>query len=686
MKIFEYKEACFQAKSLIKKCFYLTIIVVLLYGTVFAANYGTYTGEFLKINPEAGPAGMADAYTALAKGTSALAFNPAGLASMDKMEITATHLWWFQDINMEHVSFACPAGNGFGVGASVLWINYGSYDSTGGIMPAVNIQNGLINLGAGKELGDIMDIGLNVKGIYESFMGSSSLGLSADAGTLVYLGSRDFTLGLNIKNIGFLSGTHDLLPLEAGAGLGARLLDGTLNMDADINKIFNTDNIYIGAGVEYNIFKLIALRLGFRYDNAFEKQIFSFSDISKLVNISAGAGINLNDSIIFDYSFTPMGELSPTHRFTLKLKFGDSEHNNKDAAPDTNVKAEPKNTGSPQVSVQDGHIRSVSFKPDAPQENVKEWTLSIRTSDGKIVKTFNGTGGMPKTLNWDGTDESGKPMKADANFIFDYKAKNEAGVVMSETGSTDRIKKFHFIDDAGHRFIPLKGKEILVVPETQLVSSNTQERKQAPFIMSGKDVKKVKNWELIIYGKDDAVLKQFSGDKAMPSYIVWDGRDTYGNYAAGLKNCRYALNINCEDGKKYEIGDRQPMRDYFTVSSKSREIKLAKKVFFEENSAEIQPEMLQRLDELSDEIGRHTDVRVYIQGHSSREGMDDYNLKLSQDRAKNVLRYLVEKLKVTSASITAVGYGSAIPFDMSDSGEGRAKNRRVDIILIGKKQ
>jgi outer membrane protein OmpA-like peptidoglycan-associated protein len=670
-----------------KKLIIAIIAVISLYSYIFAGNFGTNTAEFLKINPEAAPAGMGEAYIAIAEGTNALQYNPAGLAIMDRGEATATHLWWFQQINMEHVAAGFPLAYGFGVGASVLWINYGSFDSTGGVMPPVDVQNGVINIGVGKSFGDNIHLGVNFRGLYEDFMGSASLGFSSDAGALIYLGSRNFTFGITAKNMGFLSGTEDSLPVEIGAGLGFRLFNGTfdyLNADVDVSKILNTDNVYVGAGAEYYLFQAVALRLGFRYNNAVEAQKFSFSDISKLVELSAGAGINFNDTVAFDYSFTPMGDLSPTHRFTLKVKFGDSWYEKK--MSEKNVKVEPKAIEVPQVSVQDGMIKSVSFKPNVPDGNVKEWTLAIKTSDGKIVKTFSGVGEVPKTLNWDGIDSNGKISKADTNFVFDFKAKNDSGQIIKTIGHIVQPRKFDFLKDEDKRFVPLKGEEMLVAPVTLLVSPDAEERRQVPFLMVNNKIKKVKDWEFQVFDKNKTLLKTFSGQDMIPSYLVWDGKDSFGNYVTDLKDCQYILNINGTDGKKASIKDRQVIRDAFVITSKARKLKMAKRIFFESNSTDIDPEMMPKLDELASEIAQYRNVQIYIQGHSSKEGENDYNLKLSQDRAKTVLRYLVEKYRISPLSVTTVGYGSAVPLDNSGTEEGKMRNRRVEIIIIGEKE
>lgn len=659
--------------------------------SVFASSFGTDTAQFLTINPEAGPAGMGESYMAIADGTSALQYNPAGLASMDNGEASATSIMWFDNINMIHAAAGYPLAEGFGIAGSVLWINYGSFDSTGGIAPSVSMQDGLINLGAAKSFGENLNIGAELRGLYESFsagtVNSSSMGFSVNGGATLQLGSKNLVLGLTAANFGILSGAADPLPAEAGAGLGWRLYDGSfnyMNMDIDLRKILNSDEYYAGFGFEGYVFRAVALRFGVHYNNAFENSSMSLSNIQNLVILSAGAGVNINDFITIDYAFTPMGDLGEVQRLTLKVKFGDSISQKTKAAPDEKI--EKKIAEAPQVSVSDGEIKAVSFKPDVPQENVKEWSLAIRTSDGKIVKTFSGVGEVPKTLNWDGTDAYGRIAKSDVNYVYDFNAKNDEGKTINSSGGVIQPKQQAFVTPQDKRFVPQKGMEVLVVPVTLLVSTGAQERKSVPFVMSGGKTGRVKDWEFDIYGADKTLLRKISGGGALPSYIVWDGKDSFGNYAHDMKNCAYALVVNGTDGKSDSITAGRPMRDTFVISTDTKIIEMAPRIYFERNSAVISGEMMKKLDDIAANASKYRNLQVYIQGHSSAEGDSDFNMNISRERAKSVLRYLAEKRGLSPLSMTTAGYGAEVPLADGNSEGANVKNRRVEIILIGDKQ
>jgi outer membrane protein OmpA-like peptidoglycan-associated protein len=663
----------------------LLFIFIAPFTSLNAGSFGTSTAEFLKIKPEAVQAGMGEAGTALPDGTNALIFNPANLALLDKAELTPTGIFWFNNINMQHIAFGVPFEKGSGFGVSLLYIDYGSYDSTGGTSPSVSLKNAVLTAGFGKSFGNTFSFGVQSRGLYEDFMGDVSMGVSFDTGISLSLLENNIYAALTVKNLGFLSGTNDMFPVEFGAGLGFRVYEGSFDVFSaaiDFSKAAGADNIFAGAGIEYFLFRAVALRLGAKYSNAMDLGKMSFSDVTKLTSLTGGLGIHVGDFGL-DYAFTPMGDLGAVHRISATIKFGASMYEQQLA--EKNAEFVPKAIEVPKVNVENGRIKSVSFKPNVPEEKVKEWSLDIKTSDGKIVKSFSGMGEVPKDLSWDGTDNVGKIAGANTNYIFDFKAKDYTGQIIKTVGQIIQPKKYEFEVPVDKPFVPLKNREMLVAPITLLVSSDSDERKTVPFVMVNREIKKIKDWNFQIFDSKDMLLKEFSGGETLPSYLVWDGLDSAGKYVDDLKGCRYVLNVNGVNGKKAVIKDRQVIRDPFIITAKSKKLKLGKKIYFDQNSSVIMPEMADRLNQLAAEIEGQKNVQVYIQGHSSEEGDSAQNLYLSQERAKTVLRYFVEKYKMSPLSITTVGYGAKVPLNKNRTDTERRINRRVEIIIMGEK-
>jgi outer membrane protein OmpA-like peptidoglycan-associated protein len=87
------------------------------------------------------------------------------------------------------------------------------------------------------------------------------------------------------------------------------------------------------------------------------------------------------------------------------------------------------------------------------------------------------------------------------------------------------------------------------------------------------------------------------------------------------------------------------------------------------------------LDRAADAIGLFPGASIRVEGHTDSIGTAEKNQSVSAERAESVAGYLAVKLKVPAESIPAQGYGLTRPVATNSTTEGRAKNRRVDIIL-----
>ncbi len=85
------------------------------------------------------------------------------------------------------------------------------------------------------------------------------------------------------------------------------------------------------------------------------------------------------------------------------------------------------------------------------------------------------------------------------------------------------------------------------------------------------------------------------------------------------------------------------------------------------------------LDGVVGKMSAHPSSHFTIEGHTDSRSTDDYNLALSERRANAVKSYLVSK-GVDASSLSAVGKGESQPVASNDTKEGRAANRRVDIL------
>lgn len=105
-------------------------------------------------------------------------------------------------------------------------------------------------------------------------------------------------------------------------------------------------------------------------------------------------------------------------------------------------------------------------------------------------------------------------------------------------------------------------------------------------------------------------------------------------------------------------------------------------VLFAFNKYDLKPEAREKLAKVSGILLAYPDLKVQVEGYTDIIGSDEYNQKLSEERADTVRDYLVAQ-NVQSNNITAEGYGKSHPIADNSTAEGRAQNRRVQLVVSG---
>jgi len=103
-------------------------------------------------------------------------------------------------------------------------------------------------------------------------------------------------------------------------------------------------------------------------------------------------------------------------------------------------------------------------------------------------------------------------------------------------------------------------------------------------------------------------------------------------------------------------------------------------IYFDFNKADVKPESESTLKEITKLLQQDAKLKLYVVGHTDSVGGFDYNMKLSQQRAEAVVKELVSKYKVDGSRLKALGVGPAAPVTSNDTEEGKAKNRRVELV------
>lgn len=118
-------------------------------------------------------------------------------------------------------------------------------------------------------------------------------------------------------------------------------------------------------------------------------------------------------------------------------------------------------------------------------------------------------------------------------------------------------------------------------------------------------------------------------------------------------------------------------------------ITVADKTFYESGSATLKDSAFNVLDQIAQTLNTFPNI-VRIEGHTDNIPISTKefpsNWELSAARAINVAKYFIEKHHIDPARISTVGYAEHKPVASNDSPEGRAKNRRVDIVLLSESE
>ncbi|MEY4626843.1 MAG: hypothetical protein RL003_815 [Bacteroidota bacterium] len=104
-------------------------------------------------------------------------------------------------------------------------------------------------------------------------------------------------------------------------------------------------------------------------------------------------------------------------------------------------------------------------------------------------------------------------------------------------------------------------------------------------------------------------------------------------------------------------------------------------LFFDTDKYDLKPESAEELLQLVELMKMNPKMEVMITGHTDNQGAADYNVKLSENRAASVVAYLV-KAGIAPARLKSKGFGDSRPAAANDTEEGRAKNRRIELVIL----
>jgi outer membrane protein OmpA-like peptidoglycan-associated protein len=169
--------------------------------------------------------------------------------------------------------------------------------------------------------------------------------------------------------------------------------------------------------------------------------------------------------------------------------------------------------------------------------------------------------------------------------------------------------------------------------------------------------------------------------------------DTNGRYLVRLpEQKRYGVEVTAKDylffARNLNLSEMETVNDTIYKDFVLDKVEVGKKVvleniYFETNSARLKPTSFPELDRVIKLMKNNPGLKLEISGHTDNVGSYLANKKLSENRAKSVVDYLVKE-GIDQSRLTYEGYSFTRPIAPNDTPEGRQKNRRVEFEILEK--
>jgi len=206
------------------------------------------------------------------------------------------------------------------------------------------------------------------------------------------------------------------------------------------------------------------------------------------------------------------------------------------------------------------------------------------------------------------------------------------------------------------------------------------------------DDKSVEEWKIEVLNEQGKPVKKILGSGKTKKVLTWDGLDEV--YGKLVPEGTYKVVFTAKD----QVGNVSTKEEIFTISKLtipqevSKEIKISEdekfirvqiqsQVLFEFGKYELMPQSKEILQNVVELLKAYPKNKILVEGHTDSVGSDEYNLKLSQLRANEVKKFLVEN-GIEESRIESKGYGKLKPIASNKTQQGRALNRRVEILIV----
>ena len=143
----------------------------------------------------------------------------------------------------------------------------------------------------------------------------------------------------------------------------------------------------------------------------------------------------------------------------------------------------------------------------------------------------------------------------------------------------------------------------------------------------------------------------------------------------------FAQSENLNLDSLVKVGFREIHKDLYLVPIEIGQVVRLNNVFFDFDKWDLRPESFVELDRVVKLLKDNPAVAIEMSAHTDSYGSDEYNFKLSDNRARSVMEYILSK-GIATDRITSHGYGETMPVAPNDTPENRQLNRRVEFKIL----
>ncbi|HKC36639.1 MAG TPA: OmpA family protein [Chitinophagaceae bacterium] len=143
----------------------------------------------------------------------------------------------------------------------------------------------------------------------------------------------------------------------------------------------------------------------------------------------------------------------------------------------------------------------------------------------------------------------------------------------------------------------------------------------------------------------------------------------------------FAQSENLNLDSLVKVGYKEIHKDLYLVPIEIGQIVRLNNVFFDFDKWDLRPESFVELDRVVRLLQENTAIEIEMSAHTDSYGSDEYNFKLSDNRARSVMEYILSK-GIAASRITSHGYGETVPVAPNDTPENRQLNRRVEFKIL----